>query len=260
MLKGAPLVVLINSGTASAAEIVSGALQDRHRAAIVGLTSFGSGVGADGDSAALQWRGRRAGSSPPTRYYTPSGRFDPEGQEIEPDLEVAETTEQAQQVANDAFQFSEASFDNALNADEGTTGAGRRTSRPRRRCGRLRSREGLSSSSARSAALKYGLGRRLCPPLPPAQARLDPWRPCRSRRRQGQRRPQRHQQDRARAPVRPPAESCTRRSFFLASARRARGAWRPARLRSPPRRGEDRSRLACASTTRALMPRYSSVS
>jgi carboxyl-terminal processing protease len=116
ILHGAPMVVLINSGTASAAEIVSGALQDRHRAAIVGLTSFGKGSvqtviplhgGADG---ALKLT--------TARYYTPSGRsIQKTG--IEPDLEVAATAEQAQQVANDAFEFSEASFQNALNADEG---------------------------------------------------------------------------------------------------------------------------------------------
>ena len=110
------MVVLINSGTASAAEIVSGALQDRHRAAIVGLTSFGKGSVQtviplhNGEDGALKLT--------TARYYTPSGRsIQKTG--IEPDLEVAATTEQAQQVANDAFEFSEASFSNALNADEG---------------------------------------------------------------------------------------------------------------------------------------------
>ncbi len=52
------------------------------------------------------------------RYFTPSGRsIQKTG--IEPDLEVAATYEQAEAVANEAFQFSEASFSNALNAEEG---------------------------------------------------------------------------------------------------------------------------------------------
>jgi carboxyl-terminal processing protease len=116
LLHGAPMVVLINNGTASAAEIVAGALKDHHRAAIVGLTSFGKGSvqtviplngGADG--------GLKLTTA---RYYTPSGHtIQKTG--IEPDLEVAQTTEQAEDVANEAFQFSEASFSNALTAEEG---------------------------------------------------------------------------------------------------------------------------------------------
>ena len=43
------LVVLINSGTASAIEIISGALQDRHRASIVDIRQLRQGLGADGD-------------------------------------------------------------------------------------------------------------------------------------------------------------------------------------------------------------------
>ena len=118
---GLPIVVLINSGTASAAEIVAGALQDRHRAELVGLTSFGKGSvqsvipldnGADG---ALKLT--------TARYYTPAGRsIQKTG--IEPTLEVAESKEEAEIVSKRVFQFSEASFRNALNATEGKTRQG----------------------------------------------------------------------------------------------------------------------------------------
>jgi len=115
-LHGLPVVVLINSGTASAAEIVAGALQDRHRAELLGLTSFGKGS----VQSVIPLRGGADGALKLTtaRYYTPAGRsIQKTG--IEPDLEVAETKEQAELVANRTFQFSEASFRNALNAGEG---------------------------------------------------------------------------------------------------------------------------------------------
>ena len=118
MLHGMPVVILINSGTASAAEIVAGALQDRHRAELVGLTSFGKGS----VQTVIPLRGGADGALKLTtaRYFTPSGRsIQKTG--IEPDLEVAESKEQAELVANRSFQFSEASFHNALNADQGQT-------------------------------------------------------------------------------------------------------------------------------------------
>jgi carboxyl-terminal processing protease len=113
---GMPMTVLINSGTASAAEIVAGALQDRKRAQLVGLTSFGKGS----VQTVIPLRGGMDGALKLTtaRYYTPSGRsIQKTG--ITPDLEVAETKDEAQAIANRAFQFSEASFHNALNAQEG---------------------------------------------------------------------------------------------------------------------------------------------
>ncbi|WP_333587574.1 S41 family peptidase [Phenylobacterium sp.] len=114
--QGLPMVVLINTGSASAAEIVAGALQDRKRAELVGLTSFGKGS----VQTVIPLRGGMDGALKLTtaRYYTPSGRsIQKTG--IEPDLEVAANRNEAQAIANRAFQFSEASLRNALNAGEG---------------------------------------------------------------------------------------------------------------------------------------------
>jgi carboxyl-terminal processing protease len=87
---GKPIVVLINGGTASASEIVAGALQDHKRATIVGMTSFGKGsvqtiipLGENGGALRLTT----------ARYYTPSGRsIQAEG--IVPTIAVAQGAEE----------------------------------------------------------------------------------------------------------------------------------------------------------------------
>ena len=83
------MVVLINEGSASGAEIIAGALKDLHRAVLVGETTFGKGSVQN----VMQWRDGSAVRFTTAKYYTPSKQVI-QGNGVTPNIRVAVTPDQ----------------------------------------------------------------------------------------------------------------------------------------------------------------------
>ena len=125
-LNGAPLVVLINGGSASASEIVAGAMQDHKRAIVVGMPSFGKGS----VQTIQPLHNHSALKLTTARYFTPNGRSI-QAKGIEPDIKLS-----ALQISTDAEKtrqrFSENDLDGHLSNpdDEGNNDREKSASNP----------------------------------------------------------------------------------------------------------------------------------
>ncbi|MEE8366280.1 MAG: S41 family peptidase [Gammaproteobacteria bacterium] len=112
-LNGAPLIILINGGSASASEIVAGAMQDHKRAIIMGTKSFGKGS----VQTIQELRNGSAVKLTTARYFTPDGRSI-QARGIDPDI-VLSTLSVAAKESSQKKSFSEKDLDGRLSNPDG---------------------------------------------------------------------------------------------------------------------------------------------
>lgn len=112
-LNGQPIVVMINGGSASASEIVAGALQDQKRAVVVGSKSFGKGS----VQTVMPLQSEAAIKLTTARYYTPNGRSI-QGEGIEPDIVIRSLKVSKDETENGFEPIAEADLKGSLINDK----------------------------------------------------------------------------------------------------------------------------------------------